>query len=358
MIENDKYYRNKRLHGKTFANAFIYIDEKCNMFCKHCYLGERLSNPKKMSRQQIVDFLMFFKVHLTKKCTIIGGEPTLSDDLFFTIKKINEFGMDCILDTNGWFNQSLYDHISHTELEYLSFSLDSASAEYHDSQRRKGSFQKAVANIKYAIKKGFCVRIIPTITKRNQHCANDILKLGEQLGVSSVNFHSVTRAGNAKQRSEDICLEPEEWIKFYADLETHKNKYSFNIWYPPTYAYKNDLIKFNEKGYKGCVGRTIDRISVFPNNTCYICSLFFDEDKEHHGKSNGYFGKFENRKFLLNFDDNNEMNHFINTISKCYSCDYVSICYRGCPFEQSIDNESFCDEHKIFPMCRLWKTQV
>ncbi len=356
------YYRNKRLHGGTFSNVFIYIDEKCNMHCKHCYLGDRLINHEEMSTDEIEKILNYVHLYQAKKCTIIGGEPTFSDNLLFTIKKINEFGMDCIVDTNGWFKSELLHQIDKDDLEYISFSLDAADSELHDEQRRANSFERTSRNITEAVKLGFEVRIIPTITRKNQHQAEDILKLADSLGISHVNFHTVTKSGNAKEQGDDFMLSPEEWIAFYRTVEQYRDKYKVKIWYPPTYAYEEDLLKYKQQGYIGCVGRTMDRISVFPGGSSYVCSLFFDEDKEHGGKTDGYFGKFEDQSFSINTDTNNELNHFFKYPEKCVGCKYIKNCHMGCPYEQSIAQEEFCGkdkpENKVIPMCRLWKAEV
>jgi radical SAM protein with 4Fe4S-binding SPASM domain len=365
---DDSFFRQKRVHGGTFANTFMYIDESCNMSCDHCYLGDRLVNPEAMALEEIRQTLDYFKRMGTQKCTIIGGEPTQAKLLRETVTMINERGFDCILDTNGWFNaERVLDQFEVHELEYISFSLDGSTKELHDANRMPGSFDRVIRNIRYASERGFECRIIPTITRVNQHDAENILKLACELGVRKVNFHTVTLIGNAKdgveaRGEEPLELTPDEWIQFYRNLEVLKTKYDIKIWYPPTYAYEDDVRRFNQQGYAGCLGRTVDRLSVFPGGTAYVCSLFFDEDKEHGGKTNGYFGTIDDGKFRINASEDNEMNHFFQNPEKCDGCSYADVCHMGCPSERKIGLETFCGrdkpENKLIPMCRLWKAEV
>jgi len=364
-VKRDGYFRNKRIHGGTFSNAFMYIDEKCNMNCRHCYLGERLNNPNAMSLEEIASTLDYFKAMGTRKCTIIGGEPTCSINLFETIKMINANGFECILDTNGWFNaEEILANINVDDLEYISFSLDGSTPEMHDAFRKSGSFTFSLKNIQYAVKKGFEVRIIPTITRRNQHEAEKMLSLAQSLGVKKVNFHTVTMIGNARKYKDhgDQTLLPDEWIDFYRNLEKINQNYRVKVWYPPTYAYESDIKRFVQQGYKGCVGRTIDRLSVFPGGESYICSLLFDENKRHGGKTNAFYGVMKNGKFTINQTYMNEVNLFFERPEKCIECEFVELCRMGCPAQRLIGQEDFCgsdhEDNKLIPMCRLWKAQV
>jgi radical SAM protein with 4Fe4S-binding SPASM domain len=363
--KKDSYFRNKRIHGGTFKNAFLYIDETCNMNCKHCYLGNRLNNPGKMSIKEIMTTLEYFKAIGTRKCTIIGGEPTCSKNLFETIKMINECGFDCILDTNGWFKaEEILALIDVNDLEYISFSLDGSNAEMHDSIRRPGSFTRTLENIMYAVNKGFEVRIIPTITRKNQNEAGAMLALAQSLGVKKVNFHTITMIGNAKknQENDDQTLQPDEWVSFYRNLEKINQDYQLKVWYPPTYAFESDIERFRMQGYQGCVGRTLDRLSVFPGGESYICSLLFDENQRHGGKTNAFYGVMDKGNLKLNHSHMNEVNHFFDRPEKCVDCKYAELCRMGCPAQRLIGQENFCgkdhEDNKLIPMCRLWKAQV
>ncbi len=48
--------------------------------------------------------------------------------------------------------------------------------------------------------------------------------------------------------------------------------YQTRVWYQPTYARRGQMARYQAEGYQGCTGRTLDRISVFPDGRCYVCS--------------------------------------------------------------------------------------
>jgi len=86
---------------KWFQSIFLYITEKCQLNCKHCYLGKRLKRKSEMSFDQIVTYLKIWKEMGTERVCFIGGEPTLHSELRKAIEYANKLGygeitMECL----------------------------------------------------------------------------------------------------------------------------------------------------------------------------------------------------------------------------------------------------------------------
>ena len=60
-------------------------------------------------------------------------------------------------------------------------------------------------------------------------------------------------------------MQPLEWIKFYEQLERVASGHRTRVWYQPTYAHRDRVAGYAADGYRGCIGRTLDRISIFPD---------------------------------------------------------------------------------------------
>jgi hypothetical protein len=73
-------------------------------------------------------------------------------------------------------------------------------------------------------------------------------------------------------------MTPPVWIGVYDQLHTVATDFQARVWYQPTYARRDQPDRYAAKGYQGCIGRTLDRISIFPDCRCYICSYLFDAD--------------------------------------------------------------------------------
>lgn len=335
---------NIRSHYKTFHNIFIYITEHCQLCCNHCYMGQRLGNPTYMSYEKTVNILEYCRRLGAENITFVGGEPTLHDDLPQIVNYAVKLGYKNIyIDTNGMLIEKL-KLILPRNITFMRVSLDGASAETHNKVRGKGTFKKVISNINELVTLGYKIAITTTISQCNIHEALNILPLADRLGISLINFHVFSEEGKGINHSH-WTLEPQHWIDFYESLEKVKHKYSTSIWYPPTWSTTQKIEKFVAEGYRGCLGNTLDRLSIFPDGTCYICSVLFDRPFN--------FGTLTDKGFVLN-RRNNEFEIFTKALFSAKES-WLS----GCPAEKYLEEQGKKPTSPEFiSMCRCWKSQV
>ena len=106
---------------------------------------------------------------------------------------------------------------------------------------------------------------------------------------------------------------PHEWVAFCETLNGVASQYRTRVWYQPTYARRNQMERYRAEGYQGCIGRTLDRISIFPDGRCYVCSYLFDTDL--------YFAHMNDGEIKLNHNGN-EFDLFTRPLvrSSCGDC--------------------------------------
>lgn len=333
-----------RSHYRTFHHVFIYITERCQLSCNHCYMGNRLDRPMDMSYEKTVNIMGYCRRLGAENITFVGGEPTLHDDLPQIVNYAVKLGYNNIcVDTNGLLIEKL-KLVSPESFTFIRVSLDGASAETHSQVRGEGTFEKTISSIEELVVLGYKVAITSTISQCNIHEALNILPLADRLGVSLVNFHVFSEEGRGITKSH-WALKPQDWIDFYESIEKVKHKYSTSIWYPPTWTTSQKIGKFVAEGYRGCLGCTLDRLSIFPDGTCYICSVLFDKPF--------YFGTMTDEGFVLN-KNNNEFEIFTEAIfGACES--WLS----GCPAEKYLEEQGKKKTSSEFiSICRCWKSQV
>ncbi|HEX3959167.1 MAG TPA: hypothetical protein VHZ03_21465, partial [Trebonia sp.] len=149
----------------------------------------------------------------------------------------------------------------------------------------------------------------------------------------------------------DLALTPPEWIDFCDVLEDVAPHCDTRVWYQPTYARYEQMKRYAAEGYQGCIGRTLDRISLFPDGRAYVCSYLFD--------TNLNFAQMSDGQVVINREDN-EFNLFTGALTRsgCGSCRSAS-CLGGCPAEQVVMGASSCETYPdIVPVCRLWKSSA
>lgn len=334
-----------RIHYRRFHNIYLYITERCQLRCGHCYMGDRLERGLQLPYEQATKIMRDCRRLGGQYITFLGGEPTLHRDLPRMVDYALEIGyQQVMINSNGLLERTI-DKIAPEKLHYISFSLDGASAAIHDQIRGEGTYEKTVACIRKTVQAGYAIRIICTISQLNIQEAVDILNLAEDMGVQMVNFHVFSEEGLGIANSETWSLTPEEWIDFYEYLETVKDNYRLSIWYPPTYATKDKLKRYVSEGFMGCVGCSLDRLSIFPDGRCYVCSVLFD--RPYH------FGILGENGLSLN-RETNEFELFMASMFKAEE-PWLS----GCPAENVLSAQGKKEQSSdLVSMCRLWKAQA
>lgn len=304
-------------------------------------MGDRLEHGSMMTFNQAKSYIDYFYRLGAEYLTIVGGEPTLHPQLSDIISHARKTGYSKVmLDTNGLLFERI-KMIPTESLFYLRISLDGATKETHDKVRGDGNYEKTINAIKQLVSVGYKVRITSTIFQLNKHQAEAFLALAEDLKVELINFHTFSEEGNGAH-NKDWSLIPEDWIAFYEKLEELRNKYKVPFRYPPTWVKNDNMKKYLEQGFKGCLGCSVDRLSVFPDGRCYICSLLFDTSLN--------FGMITQDGFVLNKGQNE---YELFTTSALNSTELWTT---GCPAEQFLKRES--ERHTdIISVCRLWRTE-
>lgn len=333
-----------RTHNKIYHNIFLYVTERCQLRCNHCYMGSRLESSIDMSFDRSIFIMDYFRKLGAEYITFVGGEPTLHSELPKMVDYASNSGYEKIyIDTNGLSIKRILN-ISPDKLAYIRISLDGIKAETHELNRGSGTFAKTIESIKILVENGYQVGITFTVFKFNIHEALKLLLLAEELGIKLVNYHVFSEEGRGVERI-NWSVSPYEWIDFYEQLELQKNNFNASIWFPPTWSSPEKIGQYLQEGYRGCLGCYIDRLSIFPNGESYICSVLFDEPI--------YYGKISEEGFSLNRNEN-EFEMFINAMLSAHE-GWMS----GCPAEKILEKHGKNKTpQNLISLCRCWKSQI
>ena len=341
VLEKDR----TRVHYRRFHNIYLYITERCQLRCGHCYMGDRLERALELPFDKATRIMDYCRRLGGTYITFLGGEPTLHRDLPRLVDRALELGYtQVMINSNGLLSRRI-DRIDPGKLHYISFSLDGASAATHDGVRGAGTYDRTMACIRATVAKGYRVRLICTISKLNIHEAAQMIQLADDLGVNMLNFHLFSEEGLGIPNAANWSLQPEEWIEFYEELERIKHDYKTSIWYPPSYARRDRLDHYVAEGYRGCVGCSLDRLSIFPDGRCYVCSVMFDVAS--------HFATLTDDGLELN-RGNNEFELFARAMFHSPE-PWLS----GCPAEDVLVSQGKAPtpDHLV-SICRLWKSQA
>ena len=336
-----------------FRNVYLYITEACQLRCEHCYMGERLERAFKMPYTSVMDTLATWRRMGGSKLTILGGEPTLHPDYIRIIRSAKALGYEHVITTSNGLRPAArkFAEMVPEDFSYVQISLDGGSAASHDRIRGPGTFDEAMSTIRELCARGFDTRIICTVNRANLDDCLDLLDIADELGVSLTKFHVFSVIGSGHGAAE-WGIQPYEWIDFYERLERIAVGHRTRVWYQPTYARRERMAGYARDGYRGCIGRTLDRISIFPDGRAYVCSFLFDTDL--------HFANMVDGKVVLN-KESNEFDLFTGVLrdASCGSCKVGASCMGGCPAEELVMGAASCStDPDLVPVCRLWKADV
>jgi MoaA/NifB/PqqE/SkfB family radical SAM enzyme len=141
---------------------------------------------------------------------LTGGEPTMHPEFTEILAMICEADYRFGLVSNGWNFHRIYGEIlpHRHRLSGITFSLDGAKEETHDSIRVNGSYRKVMQAISVCMIEGIPFTFNTVITAKNLCELEEMAELSAQLGSRGLRFgHLILTPQNA---NANLVLSPEE----------------------------------------------------------------------------------------------------------------------------------------------------
>lgn len=329
---------------------FLYITEKCQLRCAHCYMGDRLDHERAMPLPLVEEILQALRIVSHQyKVYLLGGEPTTHPQFSEILDACKAAGYKVVVTSNGLIPERTWREIRPGRIDSLSFSLDGGTQAVHEAMRGRNTFPPLLASLKRGVAAGLQTRAIYTVTTENESDVWNALDLADDIGLDMVSFHYFTPTGYGQRRPE-LQLPPDRWIDFCARLRDDAARRRTRVFYPPAFVPAAELEQLAERGYRGCTARHLERLAIFPDRRVYICSAFFDTDL--------HYGTFEDGRIVprISLRGTNELT-LVNTIDgNCKGCSSAAGCGGGCAaydyFQRTLPSAG-CDR-QIVPVCPLW----
>lgn len=282
LLSKDYYEDNLKLD--TPIKIQWKITNKCNLKCKHCYLGKLDGFELPFEKaDEIVDTIINSNV---MEVTISGGECLTYKGIEKIIKKILINGIKVDVFTNALLLKNVLDKIDSDILNKSALlfyvSVDGLKSS-HEQIRGKNTFDKTIENIKYAIEKGYPVVTNTVINKINYCDIMDMIVLLKQMGVKDVQLSNLIVQGSAdnsmkislseqmalKEKINDLYKEhPEFGYIYYSevpDSDGVRKVYSLSNG-------KKDFI--GNDNWKCTAG--VARVTIDSNGKVYCCPFIKD----------------------------------------------------------------------------------
>lgn len=336
----------------NFKACWLTVNRGCNLRCSWCYARETNYVGKDMTladAKKAVEVCRDLKI---KKIILIGGEPTLYDDLFEVIKYAKSYDMSTTLVTNGikLCDEKYVNRLIKAGLTQVSLSLKGHDRKSFKEIAKSDAFDKSLSAITMLSKKNinFSVSMVITLDNIDNFLegVEKAIKAGAKRFSLSFcfDFNMKGKGNELYLRGNNPYILADKFKKIYPKLQKLTNG-KFNLSQSlPLCCWDLDLIRLMDArhqlssicqllGRGGLIFET--NMDVFPCNSMYKLKL-------------GALGKdFNNAEELLNFFESNKVVKIYNKLcappsEKCVVCDLYEKCGGGCvTFWTNFDFDEF-----------------
>ncbi len=178
----------------------LQITDRCNLRCRHCYLGE--SHYEDLPLEKIQQILKEFEEIQGLRLLISGGEPILHPRFWELNEILRDYEFRSILLSNGTLITG--EIAQRLKVHEVQLSLDGMK-EGHEALRGKGTFEKVLRAIDFLKEANIRVSIATMIHRNNLKEFDELASLIQSREIEEWNVDAPCLAGRLEEN-------PELWV--------------------------------------------------------------------------------------------------------------------------------------------------
>ena len=191
----------------ALRSIYFYLTEGCNLACRHCWIAPQFDEKGIMPAisldifQKVIDEAIPLGL---KDIKLTGGEPLMHPRFGELLEIARRKNLGVTIETNGLLcTPEVAAEIARLPQRSVSVSIDGSDKATHEWMRGvPGSFEKAKYAVNNLVEAGVRPQIITTLIRRNAGQIEEIVRMAEHLGASSVKFNVVMPTGRGEKLSE------------------------------------------------------------------------------------------------------------------------------------------------------------
>ena len=322
---------------------WLITNYSCNNRCKWCYTSSKDFVNENMPLEYAKETLKEMSKNGVKKCTLIGGEPTVYPHLEELIRYGKELGLFMKIVSNAVLLSDInyVRRLKEAGLSLIAISIHGITRESYKNNTQTDYFNKVVEAIKNCNEENLDYVTLSTLNRLNKHEVVDIAEFLTSIGVKNIIFNIAVP--NSKDKSvENIVLNPREIARVieenYLKLKERNIRAGFYESIPLCLFDKELLEKMIEEKYLiplskgGCNIYYESGFAFDPKGKVLPCCKKVQEEIAETMTEDKHFKYKDNYNEL--WDSIKE--HFGEKAmpfpsEKCYSCDMKENCIGGCP---------------------------
>lgn len=320
----------KELEGKHFCEKMepqdsrftlrIYLTNKCNLRCKHCFMYATDTLENELTYDEIIELLNKSKKGGCEKVIFTGGEVLLKDRFIDILQHAHNLDLYVQVLTNGILWTEDLIEIASNYIDEIQISIDGFNEEVNSLVRGKNTYQQAIHTIENFIKrkKVFVSVIITPLYELLEKYKDAYIKFALDLIKKFGNEKFLVIFGKGLLDGREIISNKEKnkWMakcveEIYEEIYPNSSLNTFIV------NHKNNRIYMN-CGYGG--------LTVNSNGNFYFCGRIY-EVKCYGNIRNEEFNEILKKRKLARKKSG------VDNIVPCNKCDIKYICGGGCRVE-------------------------
>ncbi len=197
ITDNSNQQQTDQVIQFPIHTLYFYLTEGCNLACRHCWMGPRFDSAgdkyPTLSMEVFETAIREAKPLGLTGVKLTGGEPLLHPDIMRILQIIQREGLKVTMETNGLLcTPEIAAEIAKLPNRFVSVSIDGMDAETHEWVRGvKGSFEATRQGVRNLVAAGTKPQIIFSVMRKNVGQVDDVVRMVEELGASSLKFNIV-----------------------------------------------------------------------------------------------------------------------------------------------------------------------
>lgn len=302
-------------HGDKVMH--LYLTNKCNMRCPHCYMSAGISLENELTTTEVKSILQAFKNYGGNLVTLSGGEVSTRNDLEEICYYAKSISLPIEILTNGiaWTTQQI-KNISSC-LKRVQISIDGYNEETNSTIRGKDSFTKSLSTVKNFVQNGVFVEIAitPPLEEQRKNSINEYIEFAQKL-KSLYNDAIKISFNGSMMDGREIQLSPKERDEYEIFIGNILEKFYGRKALDASFinTMKKKFIKDN------C---NYGNLSISANGDVYLCA-FISTLKPIGNIRKDSFEK------LFQISEVAKENSVVDKLIPCRQCDLKYICGGDC----------------------------
>ncbi len=168
----------------------LQITDRCNLRCRHCYLGS--TEGRDLPMDQLKTVLRQFEEVQGLRLMITGGEPLMHTQFWELAEALTSYRFRKVLLTNGLLLRK--DMLRSLHVDEIQFSVDGMK-KGHDALRGAGTYERVMQKIGEAISEGCTVSVATMIHAENLDEFDEMQRTFTELGAKEWTVDVPTATG-------------------------------------------------------------------------------------------------------------------------------------------------------------------